>query len=59
MPKEACSIPKRDVPEEQKDFTRHIDSRTLFGEERVLTIQHGDDFYTLRITRAEKLLLTK
>ncbi|MBY8976867.1 hemin uptake protein HemP [Rhodobacteraceae bacterium NNCM2] len=38
---------------------REIDSKNLLGDERSVTIRHGDQVYTLRITRADKLLLTK
>ncbi len=36
-----------------------IDSRTLFCFSRVVTIDHGGERYTLRLTRANKLILTK
>lgn len=36
-----------------------VDSKTLFGAARVLMIRHGEDVYTLRITRSDKLILTK
>ncbi|MBI3149201.1 MAG: hemin uptake protein HemP [Betaproteobacteria bacterium] len=36
-----------------------IDSRTLFCFSRVLTIEHGGERYALRLTRANKLILTK
>jgi hemin uptake protein HemP len=38
---------------------REIDSRILFGAGRVVTIRHGRERYTLRVTRAGKLILTK
>lgn len=57
MAREACADPaeqgSEDTPPPQ------IDSRTLFAGARVITIRHGQDRYTLRITRAEKLILTK
>lgn len=59
MQKEACTNQDKERPENIPASPRQIDSRTLFGDERTLTIQHGKDLYTLRITRAEKLLLTK
>jgi hemin uptake protein HemP len=49
-------IPDSDRP---ADTPRQVESRALFGEARVVTIRHGEDLYTLRITRAEKLILTK
>ncbi len=36
-----------------------IDSRTLFCFSRVVTIDHGGERYMLRLTRANKLILTK
>ncbi|MEM7506744.1 MAG: hemin uptake protein HemP [Pseudomonadota bacterium] len=38
---------------------REIDSRTLLGHGKTVTIRHGAEFYTLRLTRANKLILTK
>lgn len=39
---------------------REIDSGALFGDEaRIVAIRHGSELYTLRITRADKLILTK
>lgn len=37
----------------------HVDSATLFRGARELVIAHNDDTYYLRITRNEKLILTK
>ncbi|HET7409764.1 MAG TPA: hemin uptake protein HemP [Paracoccaceae bacterium] len=36
-----------------------IESSALFGEARTVSIRHGAELYTLRITRADKLILTK
>jgi len=36
-----------------------IDSKALFGAAKVVLIRHGEDVYTLRITRSDKLILTK
>ncbi len=36
-----------------------IDSRSLFGASRQITIEHGADAYTLRVTAQNKLILTK
>lgn len=38
---------------------REIDSADLMAGARVLHIRHGDQLYTLRVTRQGKLLLTK
>lgn len=38
---------------------REIDSRALFDGARTVAIRHGAETYTLRITRADKLILTK
>lgn len=45
------SAPRGSVPE--------IDSRALFGESREVRIRHHDEIYTLRLTRLDKLILTK
>ncbi len=39
--------------------TGHVDSASLFDGSRELVIAHNDDTYYLRITRNEKLILTK
>jgi hemin uptake protein HemP len=36
-----------------------IESRELFAVEREIIIAHGDDFYRLRLTSQNKLILTK
>jgi hemin uptake protein HemP len=36
-----------------------IDSRLLFGDLKTVQIEHGGQRYTLRITRENKLILTK
>ncbi len=38
---------------------RVVSSDSLLAGARVLTIAHGPEFYTLRLTRQNKLLLTK
>lgn len=38
---------------------REIESRALFDGDRTVSIRHGAELYTLRITRADKLILTK
>ena len=48
---------------EQADPNGHrrpmIQSRELFGTEREVLIVHGEQAYRLRITRTDKLILTK
>lgn len=36
-----------------------IDSSEIFGNEKVIQIIHNSQVYTLRITRDNKLILTK
>lgn len=36
-----------------------IPSRTLLGERGLLRIEHDGEFYTLRLTRNNRLILTK
>ena len=36
-----------------------IDSQQLFGRGQEITIRHGQQLYRLRITRNDKLILTK
>ncbi len=38
---------------------RAVDTVTLFGGKREIVIRHGESEYRLRITRADKLILTK
>lgn len=38
---------------------RTVRARDLLGSERVLRIEHDGQIYTLRITRNERLILTK
>ncbi len=38
---------------------RAVESATLFAGRREIVIRHGDSEYRLRITRADKLILTK
>ncbi len=38
---------------------RQLDSRALLGEDRELLINHHGELYRLRLTRADKLILTK
>jgi hemin uptake protein HemP len=38
---------------------RVIDSRSLFGDQREVRIEHNGELYLLRLTRLGKLILTK
>ncbi len=38
---------------------RLVSSRELLGEDRLLRIEHKGEIYTLRVTRNERLILTK
>jgi hemin uptake protein HemP len=39
--------------------TRTVRARDLLGPDRILRIEHDGQLYTLRITRNERLILTK
>ena len=52
------AIRERRVPERDAGQLP-IESSDLFGGARTVAIRHGDDVYTLRITRSDKLILTK
>ena len=47
----------REAPREPS--RRVLISRDLFGDDREVIIRHGREEYRLRITRADKLILTK
>ncbi|KAB2844780.1 MAG: hemin uptake protein HemP [Burkholderiales bacterium] len=55
----ALQAPGAAACESSLPFGPVIDSRTLFCFSRVVTIDHGGERYTLRLTRANKLILTK
>jgi hemin uptake protein HemP len=38
---------------------RSIDVRSLLGKDQLVMIEHGDSRYVLRMTRNNKLILTK
>jgi hemin uptake protein HemP len=38
---------------------RVIPARDLFGAERIVRIEHNGEIYTLRMTRNDRLILTK
>lgn len=48
-----------DRPDRAEAQDKVIASSALFGATRTVAIRHGAQLYTLRITRADKLLLTK
>ncbi|MBS1142976.1 MAG: hypothetical protein H6R14_382 [Proteobacteria bacterium] len=54
-PKPAAPIP---APE-KTETRRRIDSETLLGGESILEIDHAGQRYLLRVTRENKLILTK
>ncbi|KHG33993.1 hemin uptake protein HemP [Sulfurospirillum sp. MES] len=39
--------------------SKKIESKILFGEEKTVTIIHNGNVYILRITKDDKLILTK
>lgn len=55
------SFPPSRRPEPTPPLRRlpSIDSRHLLGQGRELLIRHGESCYRLRLTRADKLILTK
>lgn len=52
-----CQVPAA-RPAQAQDIVE-IDSASIFGSAKTVAIRHGDQVYTLRVTRADKLLLTK
>ncbi len=67
LPLEAASLPrsfrllslKRYPTREAESDIRHISSQSLLAGERELVIQHQGNEYHLRLTRNDKLILTK
>ncbi len=53
-----CNVPAT-LPAAPKPADRMTDSSTLFGSRNEVLIRHGQDIYTLRLTRNGKLILTK
>ena len=49
----------RDKPASEAQVTNSISSLTLFGNSNEISIQHCGSDYRLRITRQDKLILTK
>ncbi|WP_084205732.1 hemin uptake protein HemP [Thiomicrorhabdus chilensis] len=50
---------KTTKPDSTPETVKVIDSRELLGEHNQIQIQHGQSLYQLRITRENKLILTK
>jgi len=46
-------------PDASKPQGRVVRTQELFGARREVIIKHGDEEYRLRITKADKLILTK
>lgn len=56
----ATSDSGRDVPTRTvRIIGNTVDSSELMQQHNLLTIQHGSERYLLRLTRANKLILTK
>ena len=56
------TLPRRDAgtaPNTISESTRRMDSRTLLAGARELVIEHLGQHYHLRLTRNDKLILTK
>ncbi len=53
------TVRTRQVIRENTPRNEHVDSAALFHGSRELVIAHNDNTYYLRITRNEKLILTK
>ncbi|OMG54035.1 hypothetical protein BJN45_11250 [Azonexus hydrophilus] len=49
----------REKPASEAQVTNSISSLTLFGNSNEISIQHCGSDYRLRITRQDKLILTK
>lgn len=54
-----CAVKEPATLGENEAGVRVIDTGTLFAGARTVCIRHGAELYTLRITRADKLILTK
>lgn len=55
LQEETCGVEERSVSSSVQTIT----SRDLLGERGLLRIEHGGEFYTLRLTRNNRLILTK
>lgn len=49
----------QDKQKEVEKTPKRINAKDLFGEEKLVFIQHGQTLYRLMITRQDKLILTK
>ncbi|AFL73311.1 hemin uptake protein HemP [Thiocystis violascens] len=62
MPTTASTVSHRPEPMHKNTpipIPRSVDVRMLLGDAQLLTIKHGDSRYILRMTRNNKLILTK
>lgn len=48
-----------DAKESPADAIRQVSARELLGPGRVLRIEHNGELYVLRLTRNDRLILTK
>jgi hemin uptake protein HemP len=48
-----------EIRDEQPKPVRQVSSQELLGLERILRIEHNGEIYTLRLTRNDRLILTK
>ncbi len=58
-PMKSAAQPSRDGTASSASNPRELPSRELFGEANEILILHEDARYRLRITRQNKLILTK
>jgi hemin uptake protein HemP len=59
QPLSSRSIPRPALPPPMPASARHVSSHALLAGERELVIQHQGSEYHLRLTRNDKLILTK
>lgn len=61
--KETEAVPVRTAPDLRSgpaaSQPRIVHSRSLFGDQREVRIEHNGEWYLLRLTRLGKLILTK
>lgn len=50
---------KKELKEVNENIEPVFDSKVLFKSGTSIRISHGNDLYTLRITKTNKLILTK
>lgn len=53
------AAPSQPVRAESREFKACIDSRQLLGGRNLIEIEHAGQRYQLRVTRENKLILTK